>query len=199
MRKWTDGEVDFLLTNYRLMSYKNIASVLGRTLGSVKRRCHWYGLVKEGGSVRHPDGVTKFLLANYDKMPSRELAAAVGISPRAVDRFMVRRRLRRRVNGKMVWGSRGIRDDRAQVITRDGHKCVVCDYRGDLDVHHIDHNRRNNKTENLITLCPNHHREAHLGLVSFFSAGKVTTLAPVKRKRIPVLPPHDLSDGIGGE
>ena len=42
-----------------------------------------------------------------------------------------------------------------------GHKCVVCQYEEDVDVHHIDGNRLNNALENLTVLCPNHHRVVH--------------------------------------
>lgn len=42
-----------------------------------------------------------------------------------------------------------------------GEKCVVCGFDKVLEVHHIDHNRSNNKKENLVPLCPNHHRMIH--------------------------------------
>lgn len=40
-------------------------------------------------------------------------------------------------------------------------KCVICDETRILDVHHLDENRSNNKPENLIPLCPTHHRYWH--------------------------------------
>jgi hypothetical protein len=45
-------------------------------------------------------------------------------------------------------------------------KCYFCDENRlkMLDVHHIDNNHSNNSVNNLILLCPNHHREVHLGL-----------------------------------
>ena len=42
------------------------------------------------------------------------------------------------------------------------NKCSVCNYNEDvsiLEVHHIDENRKNNKLENLIILCPNCHKK----------------------------------------
>ena len=45
------------------------------------------------------------------------------------------------------------------------NKCVVCGYRVSTDVHHWDKNRYNNKPDNLVLLCPNHHREVHLGII----------------------------------
>lgn len=46
-----------------------------------------------------------------------------------------------------------------------GAKCFMCNYSNKpaLEVHHKDGNRENNKIENLIVLCPNHHREIHFG------------------------------------
>jgi hypothetical protein len=53
---------------------------------------------------------------------------------------------------------------------RDDHICQYCKNKcgmGELDVHHIDHNRNNNKKENLISLCNNchymcHHKDANM-------------------------------------
>jgi hypothetical protein len=43
-----------------------------------------------------------------------------------------------------------------------GKKCAICEFSFDVDVHHIDGNRLNNQIDNLIVLCPNHHRVIHL-------------------------------------
>lgn len=42
-----------------------------------------------------------------------------------------------------------------------GSFCRVCNYSIEaiLEVHHIDGNRKNNKLENLMVLCPTHHKE----------------------------------------
>jgi len=37
-------------------------------------------------------------------------------------------------------------------------KCLVCDEMLIIEVHHIDKNRKNNTKDNLIPLCPTHHR-----------------------------------------
>ncbi|MCG2690402.1 hypothetical protein L6252_03960 [Candidatus Parcubacteria bacterium] len=34
------------------------------------------------------------------------------------------------------------------------------------DVHHWDKNYKNNTPDNLVLFCPNHHREAHLGIIT---------------------------------
>lgn len=37
-------------------------------------------------------------------------------------------------------------------------ECVICGFDKIVDVHHIDGNKQNSSKENLIGLCPNHHR-----------------------------------------
>ncbi len=41
--------------------------------------------------------------------------------------------------------------------------CAVCGRRDIIDIHHIDKNKENNKSSNLIDLCPNHHGLIHRG------------------------------------
>ncbi len=40
-------------------------------------------------------------------------------------------------------------------------ECVICGFNKIIDLHHIDLNKQNNDTKNLIGLCPNHHRMIH--------------------------------------
>lgn len=40
-------------------------------------------------------------------------------------------------------------------------KCVICGEEKIVDVHHLDENRNNNKPDNLIPICPTHHRYWH--------------------------------------
>ena len=41
------------------------------------------------------------------------------------------------------------------------NKCVVCDEKNVVEVHHYDGDHLNNKPENLVPLCPTHHRYWH--------------------------------------
>jgi hypothetical protein len=41
------------------------------------------------------------------------------------------------------------------------YKCIICGEDKTVDVHHLDKNRENNTPENLVPLCPTHHRYMH--------------------------------------
>ncbi len=40
-------------------------------------------------------------------------------------------------------------------------KCFVCGFDKVVDLHHLDENNKNNSPENLLGLCPNHHKMLH--------------------------------------
>jgi hypothetical protein len=40
-------------------------------------------------------------------------------------------------------------------------KCCICGFDHIVEVHHMDCNKKNNNSDNLIPLCPNHHRMFH--------------------------------------
>lgn len=40
-------------------------------------------------------------------------------------------------------------------------KCILCGFDKIIELHHIDENNRNNSEDNLIGLCPNHHKMIH--------------------------------------
>lgn len=52
---------------------------------------------------------------------------------------------------------------RYTTIAKQNHeyKCVVCGFDKIVAIHHIDENKKNNKPNNLIPLCPNHHEMVH--------------------------------------
>lgn len=41
-------------------------------------------------------------------------------------------------------------------------KCVICGFNEVVDLHHLDKNKDNSSENNLVGLCPNHHRMIHL-------------------------------------
>ena len=50
-------------------------------------------------------------------------------------------------------GTRAWRRLRAQVLARDGRRCVVCGAAEGLEIHHVDGDPRNNAPGNLKTVC----------------------------------------------
>jgi RecJ-like exonuclease len=48
-----------------------------------------------------------------------------------------------------------------KTIKKVTQKCVVCGFDKIVDLQHLDENRGNNSMENLIGLCPNHHKMIH--------------------------------------
>jgi hypothetical protein len=40
-------------------------------------------------------------------------------------------------------------------------ECTICGFDKIVDIHHLDHDHKNNLTDNLIGLCPNHHKMLH--------------------------------------
>ena len=45
-----------------------------------------------------------------------------------------------------------------KIITK---RCVLCSFNKIVDLHHLDENKKNNSRNNLIGLCPNHHKMFH--------------------------------------
>lgn len=53
-------------------------------------------------------------------------------------------------------------DYRAICLQQHRKACLLCGWNISVDVHHIDGNHSNNNKDNLVPLCPNHHRMAHM-------------------------------------
>jgi hypothetical protein len=50
---------------------------------------------------------------------------------------------------------------RTTCFNKHEKKCIICDEKNIVEVHHHDQNKKNNKPENLIPLCPTHHQYVH--------------------------------------
>lgn len=40
-------------------------------------------------------------------------------------------------------------------------QCIICGFDKIVDLHHLDHNHKNSSEDNLVGLCPNHHKMLH--------------------------------------
>lgn len=71
-------------------------------------------------------------------------------------------------NRPRVDGGRDCRDcsteGRGRGYRQHAGPCVLCGFEFS-DIHHIDEDHSNNAQSNLVSLCPNHHRLVHRGLI----------------------------------
>lgn len=56
---------------------------------------------------------------------------------------------------------RKFRDIRPKIKNRDNNCCSFCGFNKNLEVHHIDYNKKNNESNNLLTLCKRCHTFTH--------------------------------------
>lgn len=66
-------------------------------------------------------------------------------------------------------------------------ECVVCAEDKVIDVHHLDGNNKNNKAENLIPLCPTHHKYWHSKYRYLVENKILNYLKTWKKNNIPVV------------
>lgn len=48
-----------------------------------------------------------------------------------------------------------------EIYKKVTEKCALCNFDKIVELHHLDKNRKNNDTKNMIGLCPNHHKMIH--------------------------------------
>lgn len=48
-----------------------------------------------------------------------------------------------------------------QLYKKITKSCIVCNFNKFVELHHIDCNRQNNSEDNMVGLCPNHHKMLH--------------------------------------
>jgi hypothetical protein len=48
-----------------------------------------------------------------------------------------------------------------QTYKQKTKKCVICGFNKIVDLHHLDKNHENRSEDNLVGLCPNHHKMIH--------------------------------------
>lgn len=65
---------------------------------------------------------------------------------------------------------------RAICFSNYEYKCLLCSWDKVVEVHHLDGNHSNNSSDNLIPLCPNHHR---LSIMNKYKEGLSVEIAEV--------------------
>ena len=64
----------------------------------------------------------------------------------------------KRIKGENATRYHSINSELYKELTK---RCILCGFEKVVELHHLDENRKNNSTENLIGLCPNHHKMLH--------------------------------------
>lgn len=113
-----------------------------------------------------------------DKMRTKEIANIFGVTDRSIQRIIVKLRDKGYLDGLNL---------PQQKRTFSRH-CRICNYKKAIHMHHIlpKHLGGSNRKENLIPLCPNHHRLLHEKLIAaipsennlwvIYLKGKIITL-----------------------
>lgn len=71
---------------------------------------------------------------------------------------------------------------RDQILTRDGHACVICNDTEVLHIHHIDADNTHDEPDNLVTLCSYCHARAHVELKKTGGRNRVIQVIEYCRK-----------------
>ncbi|ELE3058651.1 hypothetical protein RMG04_002944 [Salmonella enterica] len=95
-RYWRDDEINFLTSNYKNMSARDIAIHLNRSLSSVQNRVHY---LKIGKLHSFSDSDVHFIRCNLGKLSAAEIARKIGFSPAGVRKFCRRNNLCYKVFG----------------------------------------------------------------------------------------------------
>ena len=77
---WTDEEIEYITSNYKAMSYAEMAGALGRSYSSVTLKCSRLNLKKWEWS----DKEVQFLKDHYDAWPLSRISKKIGCSIRCV-------------------------------------------------------------------------------------------------------------------
>ena len=66
-----------------------------------------------------------------------------------------------RLDNNKAWNYQKYHNISPELYKEITKSCVICDFDKVIDLHHLDENRKNNLKENLVGLCPNHHKMFH--------------------------------------
>jgi len=169
IRFWTDEEINFLKSNYEIMSNENIAEKLDRSIKAVRNKIAQIKLPSKLHKKRNwTKGEDEKLKKLYDDR-TKTLKDISSIMDRSMNSiylrinryFKFRGRCKRLkdLNYNNFYTSFKQANQRGTIKS----KCCLCEYCKYIDLHHIDEDRKHNHISNIATLCPNHHTEVTYG------------------------------------
>lgn len=79
-----------------------------------------------------------------------------------------------------------VQELRKKVLKRDEYTCQCCGWKSRYfqEVHHKDHNHKNNNLNNLVTVCPLCHQVFHLPTVSLLKSGTMIWLPEMSQEAL---------------
>jgi len=66
-----------------------------------------------------------------------------------------------RLDYNKAWNHKKAHNIDIELYKKITKECVICDFDKFVDLHHLDKNKKNNSENNLVGMCPNHHRMIH--------------------------------------
>lgn len=165
---WNKKDEQFVIENFKKMSYKNIGKILGRSEKAIKHKVKNLSFEKGLNRRRWTKEEDKLLIKIYKTKKSiKEMEEIMNRTGNSI-RLRASRLFKAYRNDSLLRDILSINNFYAASKGASqrgslGMKCCLCDYAKYMHLHHIDFNRSNNHISNISTLCPNHHMEVSHG------------------------------------
>lgn len=175
-KRWTQQDIELLKSQHRTSTNMQLANLLRTTVSSVEAKVCRLGIGTKrrnaySGSREWEAWESDYIRSNVSQIAASEMGIHLNRTAGAV-RHMVNRLglkghqrkrsnntpMRRRDYNKWSW-------QKVLLFRNTARKCAICGYDKHVDIHHIEpvYSGGTDELENLIPLCPNHHREADAG------------------------------------
>jgi len=66
-----------------------------------------------------------------------------------------------RLDSNKAWNYKKYHNIQPELYEKITKRCVICGFDKVVDLHHLNENKKDNSEQNLLGLCPNHHRMIH--------------------------------------
>jgi 5-methylcytosine-specific restriction endonuclease McrA len=165
---WELWEIEVVRRHYHQEGTKGCQEYLPhRSLNAIRYKAKRMGLILSEESKRKS-------FANGPKQHSEKTKAKISRAHKGRPKTKrTRKRISKALSGrnnpnyidgrsyKQQKYSSGWERIREEIKDRDSHHCQICGKKNLLVVHHIDWDKKNSVSENLITLCRKHHAKVH--------------------------------------
>lgn len=172
---WSDEDILFVKRYYSIYSLEKIGRAINKSPDSVQVKAHKMGITSiKNKKDRWTDEENNKIRELYKYFPARIISQKINRPMSSIYHQASRLRLTKMFDNKSGEVRRNRKTSHLwRIISesankRDLYKCVICGYDKHIATHHIHPVRYggSNILTNLITLCPNHHKEADMGELS---------------------------------